>query len=63
MFFSAISWIASKTVEFGEIDQTAESFRPKITPTVPAIAIAIENMAHSGTTFKTENSLAWLSSG
>jgi len=57
-FLSAISWIASKAVAFGEIDQTAESFRAKSTPTVPVPAIAAGNMAHPETRFKIEISRA-----
>ena len=44
-FLSAISRIASKTVASGAIDQTAGFFRAKSTPTVPAPAIPVENMA------------------
>src|SRR6516165_9226283 len=40
-FLSAISWIASKTVASGAIDQTAGFFRAKSTPTVPAPAIPV----------------------
>src|SRR5271166_5438592 len=38
-FLSAISWMASKTIAFGAIDQTAEPFCAKIVPTEPTISI------------------------
>src|SRR5580704_15715797 len=40
-----MSWMASKTIEFGAIDQTAEPLCAKIEPTEPAISIDFSNYA------------------
>jgi hypothetical protein len=57
-FFSAISWMALKTVEFGAIDQTWEPFRPRIALTVPVTSIWRFIFPHSRRKIKIEKFLA-----
>jgi hypothetical protein len=48
--------MASKTIAFGAIDQTAEPLCAKIAPTEPAISIGFQSMRLFRQRFKKENS-------